>query len=196
MTEPAELLEVEDIELLEVLNNPIRFRIFRHLQEPRSVKEVAELFGVPPTRLYYHFNLLEEVGVISVVETRKSGAMLQKLYQVKAKSFRPAASMARGDHEPAELARITASVVLDAARVDAEEALTKHFAAVRAGETQEMTGVLTRSVAVMRVERARAFGKRLFDLIETEFEHDDEDGEEYGLSLAFLPLSTTGDADK
>lgn len=196
MTEPAEFLEVEDIEMFEALNNPMRFRIFRHLQEPRSVKEVAESFGVPPTRLYYHFNMLEAAGVISVVETRKAGAMLQKLYQVRAKSFRPAPSMARGDHEPAELARITASVVLDAARVDAEEGLTRHFAAVRAGETQEMAGVLTRSVAVMSVERARAFGRRLYDLIEAEFEKDDEEGEEYGLSLAFLPMSTAGDIDK
>lgn len=196
MTEPAEFLEVDDIALLEALNNPIRFRIFRHLQEPRSVKEVAELFGVPPTRLYYHFNLLETAGVISVVETRKAGAMLQKLYQVKAKSFRPAPSMAKGDHEPAELARITASVVLDAARADAEETLTRHFASVRSGETEVMAGVLTRSVAVMNVERARAFGKRLYDLIEAEFEEDDEDGEEYGLTLAFLPMSRTGDTDE
>lgn len=194
--EPIDILEVEDIGLFEVMNNPVRFRIFRNLQEPRSVKEVAELFGVPPTRLYYHFNLLEEAGVISVVETRKAGAMLQKVYQVKAKSFRPAPSMARGDHEPAELARITAAVVLDAARVDAEEALTRHFAAVRAGATQEMAGVLTRSVAAMSVERARAFGKRLYDLIETEFEDDEEDGEVYGLSLVFLPMSTTGSTEK
>ena len=85
--EPVEVLEVEDIGLFEALNNPIRFRIIRHLQEPRSVKEVAELFGVPPTRLYYHFNMLEEAGVISVVETRKAGAMLQKLYQVRARRF-------------------------------------------------------------------------------------------------------------
>lgn len=190
------MLEVEDIGLFEALNNPVRFRIIRHLQEPRSVKDVAELFDVPPTRLYYHFNLLEEAGVISVVETRKSGAMLQKLYQVKAKSFRPAPSMARGDHEPAELARITVSVVLDAVRVDAEAALTRHFAALRAGETQEMTGALTRSFAVMGVERARVFAKRLEELIETEFEVDDEQGDEYGLSLVFLPIATTGGTNR
>ena len=67
---------------------------------------------------------------------------------------------------------------------------------VRAGEADEIAGALTRSFAVMSVERARAFAKRLDEMIETEFEEDDEDGEEYGLSLVFLPMSRIGDKDK
>lgn len=192
MTEPVDYLEVEDIEVFEALNNPTRFRIIRHLQEPRSVKEVAELFDVPPTRLYYHFNLLEGAGVISVVETRKVGAMIQKLYQVKAKGFRPAPAIAQRGYEPEELARITTGVVLDGARVDAEESLVGHFTAVRDGSETKMSGVLTRSFATMNREQARAFSERLERLIEEEFDiQDDPGGDDYGLTVVFLPLAGT-----
>lgn len=196
-SEPADFLEVEDIEVFEALNNPTRFRIVRHLQEPRSVRDVAELFDVPPTRLYYHFNMLEEAGVISVVETRKVGAMLQKLYQVKAKTFRPAPALAQGDYEPEELAKITAGVVLDGARVDAEEALSLHFADVRDGLERKLAGALTRSFTVMSKERARRFAEHLEELIEKEFDtQDDPEGTEYGLTLVFLPLAGSDEASK
>jgi DNA-binding transcriptional ArsR family regulator len=78
--EPLEYLEIDDIEVFEVLNNPVRVRILRQLMEPKSVKGVAESLNMPPTRLYYHFNLMEEAGIIFVVETRKAGAMMQRLY--------------------------------------------------------------------------------------------------------------------
>lgn len=197
MTEPAEFMEVEDIEVFEALNNPTRFRIIRHLQEPRSVKDVAELFEVPPTRLYYHFNLLEEAGVIAVVETRKAGAMLQKIYQVKAKGFRPAPALAQRGFEPEELAKITTGVVLDGARVDAEESLVRHFTAVRAGTETKMNGVLTRSFATMSRERAREFTERLERLIQEEFDiRDDPDGDDYGLTVVFLPLAGAVKSDQ
>jgi len=47
--------------------------------EPSTARDLAQNLDVPVTRLYYHLNLLLEVGVIEVVETRKSGAMLQRL---------------------------------------------------------------------------------------------------------------------
>lgn len=193
---PLEYMEVEDIEVLEVLNNPVRIRILRHLQEPRSVKEVAERLDVPTTRLYYHFNLLEEAGIVAVVETRKVGAMLEKVFQVTAQGFRPSAKLARGNYEPHELAKITAGVVLDGARVDAEEALTDHFASVRAGEEAPRKGLFGRSVAFVTAEQAETFSEKLKKLIEEEFDTLEEPkGREYGLTYVFFPLAGTGERD-
>jgi DNA-binding transcriptional ArsR family regulator len=195
--EPTEVLEIDDIEVFEVLNNPTRFRILRLLKEPRSVKEVADHLGVPPTRLYYHFNMMEEANVIRVTETRKSGAMLQKFYQVTAKGFRPSPAMAHGEHEPHELAKIAAAVVLDGARIDAEEALTEHFTRVRSGIEERVGGSLRRSLAFMTRDQAIEFADRLEAMIAEEFEvHEDGDGEEYGLTVALFPLAGSIEAER
>lgn len=187
----GEVLEVEDIEVFETLNNPLRLRIMRQLVEPAPIKQVAEALDVPPTRLYYHFDLLEEAGVIRVVETRKVGAMVQKLYQIVARSFRPSAKLTEGDHSPAEMAKITAGVVLDSARLEAEEALERHFGDVAAGgDLESLPGSLGRTLASFTKERAAEFGKKLEQLLEESFdpEHGAE-GVEYALSYTFFPVA-------
>ncbi|HXV70956.1 MAG TPA: helix-turn-helix domain-containing protein [Acidimicrobiia bacterium] len=190
-----EYMEIEDIEVFEVLNNTTRVRIIRYLEEPRSIREVAELLDVPPTRLYYHFNLLEEAGIIEVVETRKAGAMLQKIYRSRARGFRPSPQMARGDYEPHELAKITAGVVLDGARVDSEEGLTEHFTRIRAGIESKLAGSFGRSIAFMTEEQAEAFSEKLHKLLEDEFDaNDQEKGSPFGFTFAFFPLAGTGES--
>ena len=93
--EPADYMVVEDIEVFEVLNNPLRLRILRLMMQPITVREIAEGLDVPATRLYYHVNLLEEAGIVSVVDTRKAGAMLQKVYLAKARGFKPSPALVR-----------------------------------------------------------------------------------------------------
>jgi DNA-binding transcriptional ArsR family regulator len=185
-------MEIDDIEVFEVLNNPLRFRILRRLSKPKSIREVAEELDVPPTRLYYHVNLLEEAGIIAVVETRKVGAMLQKVYQTRAKSFRPSPKLSQGDHDPHELAKAAAGVVLDGARVDAEEALTAYFARVRGGDSEaKAPGAIGRSLAFFTPERASAFSEKLEELVNEEFSEEEDEGEgaEYSFTFVFFPLA-------
>ena len=190
--EQLDCLEIDDIEVFEILNNPMRFRILRELMNPRSVRDLAEAMQVPPTRLYYHVNLLEEAGIIAVAETRKAGAMLQKIYQTTARGFKPSPRLAQGDHEPSELAKIAAGVVFDGARIDAEEALTAHFEVVRTEGGHKMHGALARSVARFSPAEAAEFADVLSEFIEKHFDPQDrEEGDEYGLTVAFLPVSST-----
>jgi DNA-binding transcriptional ArsR family regulator len=197
--EQLEYMEVEDPQVFEVLNNSLRFRVLRQLIEPRSIREVAEALGVPPTRLYYHFNLMEEAGIITVVETRKVGAMLQKVYQTVARGFRPSPKLAEGDLAPLELAKIGAGVVLDGAKADAVEALAGHFERVKAGETEvEIPGAIGRTLAFFTEDEARDFVKKLEKFIEEEFDSEKRasGGEEYGLTYVFFPLAgSDSDAD-
>jgi DNA-binding transcriptional ArsR family regulator len=190
--EQLDCLEIDDIEIFEVLNNPMRFRILRELMSPGTVRDLAEVMQVPPTRLYYHVNLLEDAGIIAVAETRKAGAMVQKVYQTTAKGFKPSPRLAQGDHEPSELAKIAAGVVFDGARIDAEEALTTHFERVRSEGEHKLNGALSRTVARFSSAEAEEFVEKLSEFIEEHFDpHDREDGDEYGLTLAFLPVSGT-----
>lgn len=198
-TELLSEIEVENIEVFEVLNNPIRLRILRQLVEPHSVRQIAETLDVPPTRLYYHVNLLEEVGAIRVVETRKVGAMIQKLYQVTARSFRPSPKLVEGDHEPEELARIATAVVLDGARLDSEAALTRHFETLSSGKefTVGLKGSLGRTLGFFTKERAREFGEALEQLINEQFDSSEgNDGVEFAFSWVFFPVAGTDLGDE
>lgn len=192
--EQLDQLEIDDIEVFEVLNNPLRFRIVRRFAEPKSIREVAAELDVPPTRLYYHVNLLEEAGIIAVVETRKVGAMLQKVYQTRAKSFRPSPKLSQGDHDPRELAKAAAGVILDGARVDAEEALSRHIQRIRGGDTDaKLAGSIGRSLAYLSESEAREFAEKLEKLVAEEFDGDDaeEDRVEYGFTYVLFPLAGT-----
>jgi DNA-binding transcriptional ArsR family regulator len=79
---------VEDLETLRVLTDPLRLQILEVLnQNPQTVGQVADKLGLASSRLYYHFNMLEERGLIKVVETRTISNMIEKIYWVTAEEI-------------------------------------------------------------------------------------------------------------
>ena len=89
MPKPDEIFWLETAEHFDVLSDTTRLEIIELLMKPRSVRELADEMDVPRTRLYHHMNLLEDAGMIRVVETRPSGAQMERIYQVAAYSFQP-----------------------------------------------------------------------------------------------------------
>jgi DNA-binding transcriptional ArsR family regulator len=80
-----DVLVVSDLEMLRLVSDPFRIQLLELLREaPRTVKELAATLGVPPTRLYYHINLLEEHGLIRVASSRLVSGILEKRYEVTA----------------------------------------------------------------------------------------------------------------
>lgn len=73
-----ELRAADDVQLLV---NPLRLRLLASLaRSPASVKELAARFDVPATRLYHHIDLLEGLGAVRVVGSRRSGARTERCY--------------------------------------------------------------------------------------------------------------------
>jgi hypothetical protein len=62
----AELV-ITDPTVLATLYDPLRYRLFRLLEEPRTVPELAVEVDVPANRLYYHVRLLAQKGLIEQV---------------------------------------------------------------------------------------------------------------------------------
>ncbi|HEX3722594.1 MAG TPA: helix-turn-helix domain-containing protein [Nitrolancea sp.] len=82
---PANVFVVRDLETLKAVSDPLRMRIFGLLQgEARTVKELARELGGSQTRLYYHVNQLEAIGLIQVAETRVVGGIIEKHYRAGA----------------------------------------------------------------------------------------------------------------
>jgi DNA-binding transcriptional ArsR family regulator len=73
---------IQDLETLRVIADPLRNQTLEILiEQPQTVGEAAVKLGLSPSKLYYHFSLLEKHGLIRVCETRTVGNLLEKVYQ-------------------------------------------------------------------------------------------------------------------
>ena len=80
---PDEPAILNTVERLKALADPIRIRFMLELTEgPRTVKEVAEALGVPPTRLYYHLRILEQNGLLEVANRRIVSGIEERSYRI------------------------------------------------------------------------------------------------------------------
>jgi DNA-binding transcriptional ArsR family regulator len=88
---PGQLL-IKDVAAFKALADPLRLQILFELGDegPRTVKTVAATLGVAPTRLYYHFKLLERAGLIRVASRRLVSGIEERHYEAVADSVGPA----------------------------------------------------------------------------------------------------------
>lgn len=75
-----EELEIDDPSVLQALYDPLRYRLFRLLETPRSVAELASEVGMPANRLYYHVRRLVECGLVRQVDTRATGKHTERIF--------------------------------------------------------------------------------------------------------------------
>lgn len=85
---PADEFIINDLETLKVLADPLRLNIIEYLITPSTVKDVAQKINKPPTKLYYHFNLLEKHNLIKMVFTRIVSGIVEKHYVASAYVYR------------------------------------------------------------------------------------------------------------
>ncbi len=178
-------VEINDIASLELLNDPLRMRIISLLDEPKPVRSVAGDLGVPVTRLYYHFNLLEEAGLIRIAETRKVGAMIQKLYEASGTDYRPGKGLLAAINDQLKFAEVATATVLDGARIDAEEGLVGLFEEYGPGGTPEdvaKTVAIGRAIFTIPRDRIPEYVQKLHSLVE-ELEDDHPDSGEGNTEL-------------
>ena len=79
---------VADLEQVKVLADPLRLRILEAFCEERTTKQVADRLGEKPTKLYHHVDLLDRLGLIELMRTKKNRGTLEKYYLAVAKTFR------------------------------------------------------------------------------------------------------------
>lgn len=76
------------LEQIRAIVEPLRIRILNLLiQESLTTKQVANHLGENVNKLYHHIEILEEAGMIALVETRKNRGTLEKYYRSVAKFF-------------------------------------------------------------------------------------------------------------
>ena len=173
---------------LEALGSAMRMRILSVARKPRSVREIAEALDVPITRLYYHVNLLHDVGFLEVVHTRKRGARLEKLYRVAGKSIVVGEQLAETVQDPAMTAKALAAVVLEPAVLEAETAIVDRLG----GELGHRID-LGRSLAVLSPDEAVAVAEKIEALVRDHLadrnDSDHPEAQTYAFTYTFLPTT-------
>jgi DNA-binding transcriptional ArsR family regulator len=124
---PDQDVLLANLEQMKVLADPRRIRILELLCEERTTKQVAEILGEPPTRLYHHVAALERVGLIRLARTRQRRGALEKYYVAVAKAFSadPRLFTSRRAPQAAAAAQSLATQVLDLTGDDLRALLTE-----------------------------------------------------------------------
>jgi DNA-binding transcriptional ArsR family regulator len=185
---------------LRALAHPLRLRIIELLAEmPRTTKQVAELLGEPPTRLYHHVAALERAGFLVLKETRANRGATEKWYEAVAPRIAagegPSAITLRSSSRDTRGAkRALVTTVLDQTRREMIAAATR---------TNEQPTLLSRLVLSVPPKSVAEVRRRLQDAIvaiERELEREDrapaEERERWAMTVAFAPVWPKSHAKK
>lgn len=72
---------LENIEQLETIADPIRYRMYFMMTEPKTGAQLARALGISRARAHYHLNILKEVGLVRFCGEGTSHGIIEKYYQ-------------------------------------------------------------------------------------------------------------------
>jgi DNA-binding transcriptional ArsR family regulator len=191
--QPKKTYHVSDLETLRAIADPLRVQIVELMEgQALTVKQVAEKLGLAPSKLYYHFNALEKLGLLEVAETRMVANMLEKTYTAVADTLEVDPALFKfskeGDNESIN---ILLSSTIDATRDDLLRSLqARQFQLSEGAEEKPRRMIVNRVISHVSEKRIEEFQNRLLKLVQ-EFEAVDKNSkpsdQPYALSVAFYP---------
>lgn len=189
---------VEDVEAVQTLLHPLRLRILEALREPTSAAAVARRIGETRQKVNYHLKELEAAGLARPVGERRSGNLVEVLFEAVARSFVVSPRTTRSDARRVDALRHQQSLER---LVDVGDRL-QHDAVVLL-DRAAFEGEEIASLAVeIDVRFANEAGRAAFlaEYLETVkglcARHGTRDGEGYRVVLAAHPKAETTEGDE
>lgn len=167
---------IATLEALKVFADILRQQIIEVLTDsPKTVKQIAAELEIAPTKLYYHINLLEEHGLIRVVDTRVVSGIIEKQYDAAASHYRIKRSLlAPGTGESDEALDTAIDAMVEPMREDIRKGIAVGL--IKMGDDIPSNRQMRIWRTTNRLPEAEAdqFYARLEELLD-EFGCDDED---------------------
>jgi len=185
------VFEIDDVDTLKLLANPIAMAVVEFLSRPLSATELARKLEVPRTRLYHHLNRLRDKGIIKVASTRKVGAIEERIFQVVARTYRASAKLVKSA-EFGDQIELVLTAILDATRSELARALELGVAKLdqRSGPRSTALG---RSRVNLAPETAHRFVAEL-EALERRMEAAEiDDGVPYAFVFTMYPVPVRGE---
>jgi DNA-binding transcriptional ArsR family regulator len=179
-----------DLEQMKVLADPLRIRMLELFGEERTTKQVADMLGQPPTRLYHHVAALERMGLVRLTRTQQRRGAMEKYYLAVAKTFSadPRLFSSGTIQQVRETTHGVVAQILENTSADLG-------ALLESGEgpgTLEQEGVLTYLEVRGSPGELKAIGARLKKLTKSICKpspKSDAPGQSYRLTIAYFPLA-------
>ena len=86
-TDQAETYYLERIDQLQVMADPLRYRIIKLLDRPRTGAQIARALELPRSKAHYHLKQLETAGLVTVDHLDASAGIVEKYYVCVARFF-------------------------------------------------------------------------------------------------------------
>ena len=191
-SEPDDVFVIENPATLKVLSDPLRIEIMRAFKFPATVKAVSKVVEMPSTKLYYHVKQLEKHGLVRVVSTNNVSGIIEKTYQVRARTIQVDEGLLSTDVDQAdEQLESLLSIVFDGSKREAWRSL-------RAGlvsppqDGKEANGIFSRGMLTITRDQADLLQKRIGELLK-EFEQLSADNSAdtltYNLTIGFYQIA-------
>jgi predicted transcriptional regulator len=183
---------IKDLETLKVIADPVRNQIMEVLEkQPQNVKEVADKLGLAPSKLYYHFNMLEKVDLIRVVETRQVANLIEKYYQTSSSFIDIDPNLLNfATSEGKENMYTMVTSTIDTTREDLLRSLQARSLQIEQGVQSKLRSLsISRYLSNMSDEKADEFHKRLAELLDEFIDADtkDPDQQTFAMTIALYP---------
>ena len=189
---PNEEFIIADVETLKVLAHPQRLEILRSLERPHTVKQVAEKIDADPTKLYYHIRMMEKTGVIYVTETNVVSGIIEKTYQVVAKTFTVAEGLVSAETPLSEDEMDSmVSAILDHTRVNARKSIRAGL--LKPDDSDGISTTLWSYAARLTPDQVNQLDEQMKAILKNvegwgKANKDDDDARPYAFTHLFFPL--------
>ncbi len=182
-----------NIEQSKALAEPFRQRILEQLViESLTAKQVGDRLGEPRSRMYHHFEVLERVGLIRLVETKPKRGTVERYYRAVAGEFNADPRLFRVGPVDPELQQSAAQVVAAIFRTAAED-----VGASIASKAYREKDILNHLFVRASEQTIADLSERMHQWLEDCSKANRKDGEvEYRVTVAFHRAASDGPGRK
>jgi DNA-binding transcriptional ArsR family regulator len=185
---------IRNREILKIMADPLRSQILETLMsEKHTVKQVADKLGLAPSKLYYHFNLLEQHGLIEVVETRMVANMVEKHFKATFSEFEVDSNiLSTTTEEGKEIVNTLINSTIDTTKDDILRSVqARYFQLEQGAPADPRTLILNRLTGNISNARVGEFVERIQQIFK-DFDAADAgpgtpDAKPYAMMIAFYP---------
>jgi DNA-binding transcriptional ArsR family regulator len=165
----SEEFVIQDLDTLKVVADPLRLEVIELIfDHAHTVKQIANKLSIPPSKLYYHMNLLEKHGLISIARTRVVSGIVEKSYQASARNIRVMKGLLT-PQRPQQERDEGVALIVDAILTDARQDIKQNTASglIDLTEADNPRSLrISRTTTRFTAQQAKAFHQRLSGLIE------------------------------
>jgi len=192
-----EEIRISDLETLKVISDPLRVQILEHIGlaseagKLTTVKQLSEDLYIPPTKLYYHINLLEKHNLIQVAETRVVSGIIEKHYQIRARRIRADLDLSKNAEinrdEGMAITLSSIATMFDTAYKNLEQSFQHRLQETSSTDDEKVAMLSSQSMLQLSPQQAADFIDKVNELVNEYADINHPDGLHFCLTIVFNP---------